>query len=241
MNLKEAILPYGEQISTGAPDSILAGLYREILRDLGIDESRFILRIGKFVQRTTAPEDIKEISSLRGNVRSELMKPVMSWKVFTKGLTVINIRKFDVSVKVMVKNGDVRVAASDLTVLLDPNIIPASKAETNKINNALAKLLRGTFEKLHVTTSRFTELIRQYIIKANIPVNMKKISSARGNIKKELLNDSISWKVFVKGLVFLNVWRFAVTIRLYHVNGKVTEHVRCVVLDTDYQDNYESQ
>lgn len=237
MNLKDAILPYGEQIHTGTPDSILAALYRDILSDLQIDESRFILKIGKHVERNTPPQGMKEISSIRGNVLKELMKSMMTWKVFTKGLSVLNIRKFEVSVKVMLKTGNVRASDVSLMVLLDPNLIPKDKSEISKPNDALTALLRGTFEKLNITTTRFTELIGEYIVKANIPVNMKEISSARGNIKKELLNNSISWKVFIKGLVFLNAWQFIVEVRLHHFNGKVTQHSRTIVLDTEHQES----
>lgn len=237
MKLKDAILPFSEQIRTGTSDSILSALYRDILSDLGIEEGRFLLMVDKHVSRTITPEEMKEISSIRGNVRKELMKSVMTWKVFIKGLSVLNVKKFEVEIKTALKTGEVKAASVIRTVLLDPNLIPNDKTEISKPVNVLTSLLRGIFEKCHVTTARFSELIRDYIIKANIPVNMKEISSARGNIKKELLHDSISWKVFVKGLVFLNAWQFAIEVRLYHLNGKVTQHSKSIILDSEYQES----
>lgn len=67
-----------------------------------------------------------------------------------------------------------------------------------------------------------------------IPANIKERSSARGNIRKELLRGSMTWKVFCKGIRFLQVPRFTITICLHHRNGDKSFHEHTVVIDELY-------
>lgn len=57
-----------------------------------------------------------------------------------------------------------------------------------------------------------------------IPPNKKDQSSARGNLQKEILKADMSWKVFTKGLRFLGVKSFEISITLHHTNGRISKH-----------------
>ena len=48
---------------------------------------------------------------------------------------------------------------------------------------------------------------------------------------EELLKSTMTWKVFIKGLLFINVKKFDIKITLYHANGSITNHNKTVVLD----------
>ena len=109
--------------------------------------------------------------------------------------------------------------------------------KTGTSDSILASLFRTILDDLNVNMSRFNILIAKYIIKANIPLNVKEVSSTRGNLKKELLRSVMTWKVFIKGLLFLNVLKFDITVKLYHLNGKVTEHGKTIILDQNEQLN----
>jgi hypothetical protein len=236
MNIKDLILPYGEQIHTGTADSILSSMYRDILSDLQIkEEGRFLMLINKYVTRTIPPEDISEISSVRNILRKNLMKSVMTWKVFIKGLKVLNVKKFDLAFHLKSTDGSSVEVAVIRTVLLDENAVKKER-EINDSNKAISILFHDVLFEMNVNTSKFSSLIAEYIEKANIPSNIKEISSTRGNIKKELLKNTISWKVFIKGLMFLNVSRFDIGVSLHHTNGKITNHYRSVNLGTDLGD-----
>lgn len=227
MNHKEMLIPYNEEIKTGTPDSILSSLYRSVLRDLGIEESRFYVLIDKYVNRSISTEDIKELSSIKGNLKKELMKSVMTWKVFIKGLLVINIAKFDIVVNIKIKDED-QTASVVKIVVLDPTEMKSEK-KIDGTESVLRNIYNEIMLKLGITLEKFNELTNQYIIRANIPLNVREISSTRGNIKKEILKSSMSWKVFIKGLIFLNVEKLDMAVKLYHHNGKVTTHYRSVV------------
>jgi hypothetical protein len=103
----------------------------------------------------------------------------------------------------------------------------------------LSSMFRSILKELNISALRFDRLLTDYINKAKLTNNVKEVSSQRGNLKKELLKTTMSWKVFIKALVFLNVRRFDMTVRLYHDNGMVTEHHKTVSLTnyTEESDN----
>jgi hypothetical protein len=238
MNIKDVIVPYKDPIPTRSVDSVLPVFYREILKDLTIDEGRFLVCVEKYVRRTIDPNDIKEISSIRGNLKKELLRSVMTWKVFIKGLQVINVRKFDLALHVEIMRKENEEGPKEVAVVykvnLDPKL-PKLVGEVTKTDSLLAMLFKDIMFKMGVNAQHFMRLIADYIFKANIPANVKEISSTRGNLKKELFKSSITWKVFIKGLSFLHVKRFTLGIYLHHHNGKVTEHKRSVNLDDIYE------
>lgn len=231
MNLKEVELPFGQEIRTGTSDSILSALYRSILNDIGIDESRFTVLVFKYVRKVTPAEEQKEISSIRANARKELMKSTMTWKVFIKGLRILNIRKLDIGIDLKLRQGDVREIAVKRGLILDPTFAK-EPGDMDKVDQVISTLFHDILFQLSINTRRFNELIRDYIIRANIPTNLKEVSNTRGSLKKELMKPSMSWKVFNKGMLFLNVSRFDIGVKLYHTNGKVTTHYRSVNLDS---------
>lgn len=64
-----------------------------------------------------------------------------------------------------------------------------------------------------------------------IPQNKRMLSSARGNIQKEILNPKgISWKVFIKGLMFLGVVKFDLIVVIHNSNGTKTTKQQTVNL-----------
>lgn len=106
---------------------------------------------------------------------------------------------------------------------------------TGTTDSILASLFRTVLADLGINVNRFNTLLNKYIVHANIPMNTKEISSVRGNLKKELLKSVMTWKVFVKGLLFLGITKFDITIRLYHANGRITDHAKSVTLDKQEQ------
>lgn len=235
MNIKDTIVPFGENIPTRSVDSVLPALYRNIIKDLGIEEGRFLVNIDKYVRKTIEPENFKEVSSIRGNLRKELLRSVMTWKVFIRGLKVINIRQFVFTVKAEVtrkpwEDGSTEAYVAYRIVLDEKIKIEDSKVITDT-DSVLASAFREIMFIMGVTPQKFMMLIADYIVKANVPTNMREVSSTRGNLKKELFKKAITWKVFVKGLSFLHVRRFIITIGLHHWNGKITEHSFPVTID----------
>lgn len=102
------------------------------------------------------------------------------------------------------------------------------------VDSVLSALFRKIIYQTGIGTARFNQLMEQFLSdKRNlIPQNIKERSSARGNLRKELLKSTMTWKVFCKGLSFLNITKFEISIRLHHANGVVTEHSEVVNLNS---------
>lgn len=99
--MEDESLPFGDMIRSGGVDAILSALYRRILQDINLDSvSTFENLLAKYVlknyKNTTS---IKEQSALRAAMRKELLKNKMTFKVFVKGLRVLNVRRFKITIE----------------------------------------------------------------------------------------------------------------------------------------------
>lgn len=111
-------------------------------------------------------------------------------------------------------------------------VIPFGKEITKgSVGSILSRFFRNIMHSIGVEQGRFDDLIRRYIQKALLDPNRVERATARASLGKDLLKISMTWKTFIKGLAFLNVLKFELSMRLYHANGKVTDHRLDVVLD----------
>lgn len=115
---------------TGGPASILYSLYYKILLDLGIGTPRFDTLLRKYVERTTkGSSNTKDESSARGNLKKELTNPKgMSWNVFIKGLTILNILGFDI--QLTLKHPNKSTTIHNISIQLDYNAELEEEEET---------------------------------------------------------------------------------------------------------------
>lgn len=90
----------------------------------------------------------------------------------------------------------------------------------------------GSFTNRMLSFGKYDSLMNAFVHdKRNcIANNRKDQSSARGNLQKEIFKADMSWKVFTKGLRFLGVRSFELTITLHHQNGRSSIHTESVNL-----------
>jgi len=100
--------------------------------------------------------------------------------------------------------------------------------KTSGANGVLARLFRIILLNLNVTPSRFGSLLQQYILdpRNQVPNNKKDQTSARGNLTKEFYKPQMTWKVFLKAMRFLRVWKLVFIVELHHSGpaNKTTLH-----------------
>lgn len=107
-------------------------------------------------------------------------------------------------------------------------------AQTGGIDSILAILFQRILFDLKIRENQFHRLMESFLMD---PRNarlgdVKDRSRARGNLKKELFKNTMTWRVFVKAMRFLNIPKFELVIRLQHRNNTITEHTILVGLDT---------
>lgn len=103
---KNRIIKIGSPVPTGHISSVLASLYRKILEAGSVDNARFSAAVDRYIQRTTSERNMHLRSSTRGNLKKELLRERVSWKVFAKGLMVLGFLKFEIAIKLTAPNGD---------------------------------------------------------------------------------------------------------------------------------------
>jgi hypothetical protein len=93
-------LPYGEQISAGDSDSILASMYRALLWVANIPLHSFEKMLVRYIQRTyREASNVKDRTSLKASLYKELMADRITWRVFVKGMRVLNVTRFEITIK----------------------------------------------------------------------------------------------------------------------------------------------
>ena len=107
-------------------------------------------------------------------------------------------------------------------------------------DSILAMLFRKISQDNDINPIKFNSLMELYLSdrRNGIPQNTKDRASARGNFRKELLKPNMSWKVFCKGLRFLNIRSFDITLDVKDENDNVTKHGTTVYLGEPIIDTY---
>lgn len=101
MSKAKKVLPYGEQIVTGDADSILSGLYRALLFNGNVQAHQFERFLVNYIQKIhKEATNIRDRTSLKASLYKELMADRLSWRVFIKGLRILNLDRFDISIRV---------------------------------------------------------------------------------------------------------------------------------------------
>lgn len=105
-------------------------------------------------------------------------------------------------------------------------VLGSTDKEVQKARGVLSRVFRKIMADVGVNTETWPRYMKHYLQdpKNRIAQNSKDISSARGNLVKELLRPEMSWKVFMKGLRFLGPKRVKLNIECEWWNGKTTVH-----------------
>lgn len=213
-------------ISTGAADSILAGLWRKIKKDYDIDPSKLEDLIYRYADcvKTDNPD---QRSQLRGNLRDSLRKDTMTWGAFIEAMNVIRVKKLVVSM--VLTHGTDQTQHCLIVDLTEP--VDFVLGQDGKMRNQVSLFFHQILHELGINPGKFEKLLNGYMVRARIPVTAVNRTHVRGNLKKELLGPKMSWKSFIKGIFFLSISRFDITAELTMRADVVSKHTRTIILD----------
>jgi hypothetical protein len=97
----------------------------------------------------------------------------------------------------------------------------------------LSSLYKSILHTLNITPTKFAYLMEKHMNDPSNKLDLSnrvKMTTYRGNIKKNLLSDKMTWKFFCMGIRFLQIPKFEIVIRLHNHNGHITEHSKMVHL-----------
>lgn len=121
----------------------------------------------------------------------------------------------------------------------DPNdILQQTDRGVDAAEGVLARLFRQILFDVNVNIYKWDSLMVKYLNNPinGVPQNGKDRSSARGNLNKELRRPSMTWKVFRKGLRFLNPKGIRFEVHLEWDSKKKTVHSVTLSRNTDRSD-----
>ena len=108
-------------------------------------------------------------------------------------------------------------------------------------SSSIPTVLSTLFKELVLSMGMEPELwytyIKDYALREAIHRNNPRdIASIRGNLNKEFLRKTMTWKVFVKAMMFLKVKRFRIIVIAQFENNKIVEVSHLVDVNTAYQE-----
>lgn len=105
-------------------------------------------------------------------------------------------------------------------------VVVDTDKQISRSRNPLAKMYRTILLDLAINHSSIDHYLNQYLDdpRLRIPKNSKDRSSERGNLLKQLGKDSLSWKIFTKGLRLLRPKHIKFTIEFTNQRGETTSH-----------------
>lgn len=198
---------------SGTSGVILASLFRTIMHEIGINHEKFNYLMLRYLDdpRNHIPRNVRDRSTVRGNLKKQLLKTVMTWKVFCKGLMFLNIRVLNLTL--LLEHAD-HESQHQLTInppLKQPGLI-------------LADFYRQILTELNIDPDSFDSIVANYCNKVNSLATEDEALKNKSKIKRETFNNSISWKVFCRGLFMLNIKRLTLIANVTHANTKQTVH-----------------
>jgi hypothetical protein len=226
------LVPYGDEVTTGDFGSALSCMFRVILKDLSISKNQFLILLRRYILKT---ETISSNSEDAGTVlcinsERELLNSSISFKVFLKSLMILNIKEAKITIILTDESGiesvhsEVIFLGKELSILSKPDL---------KITNQ-DMILKSIFDSIitarMINTHKFNELLVRYFKEKYTSPNVKDVASVRTNCKKDFFRKTMTWKTFIRGLIFLRMVKFTMLWELTHTNNRVTTHAQEVII-----------
>lgn len=216
MARKHDIRSLSSEVTGGNIGGILAKLYRIVLRDLCIDDERFHALIARYIRMG----ELANINDGRKSLDRELLKVVMTWKTYLRGLDPIKITQSVFSIKLWVSENENDCVYT--AVSIRPGNKPAGRY--------LEELLIQGYMELGIHGQKYDDLMNAYVLSTRSIIHKREKSSMRASISKELFSEEITWKTYIKGLRLAGVLKIEIEHKLKHATNRVTRHRLSAVL-----------
>lgn len=252
MPLNEQQITQGFRISGGI-EGVLTRLFNIICLDVtggrGISPIQWNKLMIDYIRVMAESNTSMDRSSIRGNMNKELRRPGMTWNVLCKGLRFLKFEAFTVSIEGELING--KEFCAHTTVSFVPNskfesLFPKELPQRFAVNYNEGKVRRkptrsfsssysGVMAKLFnliclsitdgagFSQMQWNSMLSDYIDRTEGHLSQEKRTNVRSNLNKEFRHPKMTWKVFCKGLRFLQVANFSIHIQAYREDGTISE------------------
>lgn len=193
---------------TGGEDSVLAGVWRKILTDLRVDDSAMADRIDRYANKVMKDQPEK-ITQVRGNLKIDVNKKAMTLFTFTKCLRVIGVNEIQIKFTLHHLR---RISVHTLTLTLKDDFFIKDKEDEGP--SPLSVFFKHIRHNLGIGLLEFEKLLDQYIRRERLVVDLRSKTNIRGYLKKDFSSPKMSWRNFMKAMVFLCVLKMDLQVTL---------------------------
>lgn len=222
-DLKSLNLAFGERIGSGGSDAILSGYFRDILLNLGIDVGRFQALLDRYIISQGIATNTVEIYTSRSALRREFMNQTMTWKVFVKALMFLKTHK--VTIEIILHRDESEPSVHEYTFEL------TEQKEESEEPNVLAVFFKKIQSELGIKddSALYQNYLDHYVKFSKPGSSTVEQYTAKCSLRREISKSNISWKVFIKGIIFLRTFKVNFKLRLFHRNDLVSDHIKTLV------------
>jgi hypothetical protein len=213
---------------------ILYNFFLKIRRELNLedDEVRMHYLMDKYV-RTQAPvfEKTRDISSVPGNLNKDFARRKMTWKAFCRTLSFFGVTGFTLKIHATYSNGKT-YEHSTFVDLRELHVIGSNGKLTmnDSVMHALQRLKGAMFADMGIGVLESIQLMNSFVQYESRNVhNQRDMSGVRGSISKEFRKDTMTWRVFCRVMMFMQIVRFRMIVQAYYEDGVERTHVSEVI------------
>lgn len=212
---------------TGNADAILVEMYNVVRHDLNVSNSMLETIVERFTVKKSDKYDLKKLQGAKSNFIGAISKDNMTFKTLHRGMVIIGARKYTLTVTGTRKDGVVASCSGTVEVKDEDFIDPRDGPADNILLTMFKQINHITLE----STDDFTKLFEDYAKLVGVPFDAVARNKERASLKKDLFKTKkLSWKNFIKGLLFLGFLEFDITLNINSKNGKNTSHSRKIIL-----------
>jgi hypothetical protein len=252
MPLSDKQSTQGFRISGGI-EGVLSRLFNIICLDVtggrGISPIQWNKLMIDYIRSMVESNTTMDRSSIRGNMNKELRRASMTWNVLNKGLRFLKFEAYTISIEGALVDGREFNAYTSVSFVpnskfepLFPKEMPygfavqrkepkgarqASRAYNHGTKAVLARLFNliclNLTEGKGFQVPEWNQMLTDFIDRTEGHLDAAKRLNIRSNLNKEFRLTKMTWKVFCKGLKFLQVANFTIHITAYRQDGTVSE------------------
>ena len=250
MPLSEKQITQGFRISGGV-EGILTRLFNMLCLEAtggkGITPVKWNNLMIDYIKMMVDNNTTMDRSSIRGNMNKELRKPSMTWNVLCKGMRFLKFEAFTISMygglydgrEFNVYNSISFVPKSKFEHLFPKELPyggavqrkeskgrrPMPRAYSHGYSGVLANLFNliclDLTEGKGFSQIQWNSMLAAFIDETEGHLDLDKRMNVRSNLNKEFRLSKMTWKVFCKGLRFLQVAHFTIHITAYREDGTI--------------------
>lgn len=208
-----------DDMGIGDTQNVLAKLYRQTMWDRDITVLT-LHKLFKLWEEDNARSNMNK--KRRSRIRSASIRAVaqdhITWRVFKSGLVLLCVKRFSLVLGLRSDKELKRVVRIDH-------------------NESLATLFERILEAFNINDYTFDQMLNAWWDR---PDQQELISKHRGrkpkgNLKRGLVSESLTWTFFMKGLLVLGMLDVTFQLELVWWDGTVTSHVVHEVLKDNQQ------